>query len=165
MTKAIKYVRMMWRKRGSHGPDVEMILYIPVTIAVESKPTADVALREIGQVIKYARSGVYDAVLLRLEGSERSCNAELRDLIEVAKQHGIGVVLGGEAYAPLIGIEQVLVGARLGLHGDPVALHQKRREMTTVSREVSCAEELLKDLSCFRDYFLKINQREWYYDS
>ncbi|RLF66212.1 MAG: hypothetical protein DRN26_04325 [Thermoplasmata archaeon] len=136
-----------------------MILYMPVAIAVESKPTADVALKEIGQVIKYAGSGMYDAVFVRLENPHRTGNTELRTLIDVAKQLGIGVVLGGEAYAPLTGFEQVLVGAPLRLYGNPVALYQKRREMNVVSRDISTIEEQLKDLSCFRRYFLKREYR------
>lgn len=145
----------MWKQRGSHGPDVEMILYMPIAVAVESKPTVDVALKEIGQVIKYARSGMYDAVLVRLENPPRTGSAELRTLIDAAKQHGIGIVLGGETYAPLTGFEQVLVRAPLGLHGNPVALYQKRGKMKVVSRDISTIEEQLKDLSCFRRYFLK----------
>lgn len=154
MTKAVKYTRIMWKQRGSHGPDVEMILYMPIAIAVESKPTVDVALKEIGQVIKYARSEMYDAVLVRLENPPRTNSPELRTLIDVAKQHGVGIVLGGETYAPLTGFEQVIVRAPLRLHGNPVALYQKRWKMKIVSKDVSDIEEQLKDLSNFRKYFL-----------
>lgn len=129
-----------------------MILFIPIVVAVESKSTASVALKEIHQVIKYARSGVYDAVLLRLENSPGTDSAELRNLIDVAKKHGIGIVLGGEAYTPLTGFEQILAEATLRLHGNPVDLYEKRGGMKIVNK-VGTIEDQLKDLSRFRRYF------------
>jgi len=146
---------MMWKPRGSHGPDVEMILYVPIAVAIESKPTVDVALKEIGQVIKYARSGMYDAVLVRLEKPPGANNAGLRTLMDIARQQGIGIVLGGGTHAPLIGSERVLIKALLELHGNPVLLYQKRKKMSIIYRNVDTVEEQLKDLSCFRRYFLR----------
>jgi len=153
MTKSVKYIRMMWTQRISHGPDVEEILYMPIAVAVESKPTVATALKEIGQIIKYAKSGVYDSVFVRLETPPRTGSAELRILMEVARQHGIGIVLGGDTYAPLTGSESILLWAPLKLHGDPAMLYQKRRKMKYIIRNTSTVEAQLRDLLFSRRYF------------
>ena len=145
---------MLWKPRKTRGPDVEMIIYIPIAIALESKPTADAALKEIGQVIKYLKKGIYDAVLLRLESPPRD-NSELRTLIEVAKKYGIGIILGGKTYAPLMGFEDVLVEAQLRLRGNPALLYQRRGRMEVLNKHANTVKDQLEDLSCFRKYFFK----------
>lgn len=154
MPNIVEYTQVMWKPRKSHGPDVEMIIYIPIVVAVESKLTVDVALKEIGQVIKYARTRLYDAVLIRLEHPPADSNAGLRTLIDVAEQHGIGIILGGSTYAPLTGSEQVIAKALLGLQGDPVLLYRRRGGMNILSKRADNTEDQLKDLSHFRKYFL-----------
>ncbi|MCC6014673.1 MAG: hypothetical protein LM564_03095, partial [Desulfurococcaceae archaeon] len=94
----------MWRSKRSWGPDVEMMVLLPVAVAVESKHTVADAYEKLGQLINYSLSDMYDAVVLRLEEAPRS-SEELKKLADVVGEYGIGVVVGGEPYSPLSGAE------------------------------------------------------------
>jgi len=97
----------MWRPKRSWGPDVEIVLLLPVAVAVESKRTAANAFDNIDQIIGYSQSGRYDALILRLEEAPRE-SEELRRLSDVLSKYGIGIVVGGGAHSPLSGAEEIL---------------------------------------------------------
>jgi hypothetical protein len=114
----VERCRILWRARGSWGPDVEMVLPLPVTVAVEAKNTVGDALGDLDQLIGYARKEIYDATILRIlhPGGRED---DLKKLLGVAREYGIGVVVGGDAYSPLMGAEEVLLRACLRLTSKP----------------------------------------------
>jgi hypothetical protein len=59
--------QILWRVKKSWGPDVEMILPLPIAVAVESKNTFGQALEDFDQIIGYRTAKRYDAVILRVE--------------------------------------------------------------------------------------------------
>jgi len=147
---------MMWTSRGSHGPDVEAVMLIPIVVAVESKRTSSVALKEIGQAIKYVESKLYDSVFINIEDEPSQDDEDFKRLLNHAQRLGVGILVGGEPYsAPYQYSEkQVRLKAVLGLHGDPLALLRERQKYM---RELRVAEESTENyigaLSSYRRIF------------
>ncbi|MEM1618675.1 MAG: hypothetical protein QXE77_03895 [Desulfurococcaceae archaeon] len=92
-----KSVKIVWRTRGSWGPDLEYILFVPVLVAVETKRTVKQAEESVNQLISYAEK--YDALFLHLE--EKKDPHEFLALKELAMTRGIGILLGGSRENPL----------------------------------------------------------------
>jgi len=124
-----------------------MVLLLPVAVAVESKRTVADAFSKVGQIIGYSQSGRYDALILRLEeapgGSE-----ELGGLSDVLSKYGVGIVVGGEAYSPLSGTEEILQRALLSLSSNPLEL---LKDMGLSAQSLSAS---LDALLLFRKYFM-----------
>lgn len=125
---------------------MEMMVLLPVAVAVESKHTVADAYEKLGQLINYSLSDMYDAVVLRLEEAPRS-SEELKKLADVVGEYGIGVVVGGEPYSPLSGAEEVLGKALLTLRGNPLKLLE---DMGLSARSISASLDTLLTL---RRYF------------
>jgi len=119
VTNTIENGLVMWRAKRSRGPDVEMIVPLLVTVAVESKNTPGDALRDFSQVISYKGSEKYDAVMLRIEEPIEMEDERVKPLLGLARMCGIGVIAGGDRYSPLVGSEKVLLEALLHLTSDP----------------------------------------------
>jgi hypothetical protein len=116
--EVVERLRILWRAKESRGPDVEMVLPLPITVAVEAKNTVGDVLGDLDQLIGYARNESYDATILRvlrLGGRED----DLKKLLGAVREYGIGVVVGGDAYSPLMGTERVLLRACLRLTSEP----------------------------------------------
>ena len=64
--------------RKSWSPDVTMIIFIPVAVAIESKRAVATAKKELRQAIEYADSGRYDASSLR----SRACLSRIGNISE-----------------------------------------------------------------------------------
>jgi hypothetical protein len=121
--EVVERQRILWRARGSWGPDVEMVLPLPVTVAVEAKNTVGDALGDLDQLIGYARNRAYDAMILRIlhPGGRED---DLEKLLRAVRGYGIGVVAGGDAYSPLMGNERVLLKACLRLTSEPAEVNR-----------------------------------------
>lgn len=130
-----------------------MIIYLPIAIAIESKPIVSVALKEIGQVINYTATNLYDAVFIRIESTVWSENNELQMLENVAELHGIGIIAGGETYAPITNKDKIIQPAFLSLKGDPAKLYQKGCGMTLISQLADDFSLQITDLMHFRRIF------------
>jgi len=142
----VEFGRIVWRSKRSRGPDIEMMLLLPVAVAVESKHTVADAYEKIGQLIDYGLNDMYDAVFLRLEEAPRS-GEELKKLVDVVDRYGIGVVVRGEPYSPLSGAEEVLRRALLTLRANPLKLLE---DMGLSARSISASLDTLLTL---RRYF------------
>jgi len=142
-----EFSQIVWRSKRSWGPDVEMVLLLPVAVAVESKRTAADAFSSVGQIVSYSQSGRYDALILRLEEAPRE-SEELGGLLDVLSKYGVGIVVGGEAYSPLSGTEEILQKALLSLSSDPLEL---LKDMGFSAQSLSAS---LDALLSFRKYFV-----------
>jgi len=147
MSILVESSRILWRANKSWGPDVEMILPLPITVAVESKNTFSQALEDFDQIIGYRTNKKYDAVILRIEKRVERDRDELELVLEQAGKLGIGVVVNGYSYSPLMGSEEVLAQACLDLASDP----------NEVIRRMQHASQILKipldRLFVFRKFF------------
>jgi hypothetical protein len=139
--------QILWRAKKSWGPDVEMILPLPIVVAVESKNTFGQALEDFDQIIGYRTAKKYDAVILRVERRVERDREELELVLEQASKLGIGVVVNGYSYSPLMGAEKVLARACLDLASDPGELI---REMQPASQILRMP---LDRLLVFREFF------------
>jgi len=143
----------MWRCRRARGPDVELLLPLPIAIAIESKRTAADALDKVSQVISYAMSGRYDAVFLRLDVPSKEGDEDLKRLKAIVGPHGIGIIVGGYPYSPLTELEALLQKAFLGLNSDPLDL------IKDMGSSIHTMEVSLDSLLLLRKYF-KVSCRE-----
>jgi hypothetical protein len=86
-------------------------------------------------------------VILRVEKRVKGDRGELELVLEQARKHGIGVVVNGYTYSPLMGTEEMLARARLDLVPDPSEL----------VRRMQSASQILKmplgRLFVFREFF------------
>lgn len=140
----------MWRPKKSRGPDVEAIIFLPVVVAVESKRTADGALDKVAQIISYAEDKSYDAVILRLEENPEEAKSYDK-LVNLIGRYGVGVVVGGDPYAPLSGSEEVLLKARMKLRPSPaLELHSEMQQVVVSTEDVG---KLVEKLSLYRKFF------------
>jgi len=143
----VESFQILWRAKKSRGPDVEMILPLPIAVAVESKNTFGQALGDFDQIIGYRTAKKYDAVILRVERWVERDREELELVLEQAGKLGIGVVVNGYSYSPLMGTEKVLARACLDLASDPGEL----------IREMQPAPQILRmpldRLLVFREFF------------
>lgn len=132
------HIEMIWRPKKSRGPDVEMILHLPVTVAIESKNTVAEALDDFGQIIRYIESKKYDSVFIKiLEDSDRQDDSEKYEtLLRQADKHNVGILIGEDPYAPLMGNEKVLKRSRLSLNSNPAEL-LKSMGSNVLKRDVS----------------------------
>ena len=144
--KVFEFGRIVWRSKRSWGPDVEMLLLLPVAVAVESKRTVADALSKVGQLISYSQSERYDALILRLEEAPKE-DEELGTLVDVLGKYGIGIVVGGEPYSPLTGAEEILQRASLNLRSNPLELLE---DMGLSAQSLAIS---LNTLLPFRRYF------------
>jgi hypothetical protein len=119
MSILVESTQILWRAKKSWGPDVEMFLPLPIAVAVESKNTFAQALEDFDQIIGYRMDKKYNAVILRVEKRVEGDRDELELVLEQAGKLGIGVVVNGYSYSPLMGNEEVLARARLELASDP----------------------------------------------
>ena len=147
MSNTVESCQLIWRAKKSKGPDVEMIVHLPVAVAVESKNTLGDALGDFDQVISYKRSRKYDATILRIERCIEKEGEKLEQLLKLASTHGVGVVVGGHRYSPLMGGERVLLQAPLHLTSDPVEVLRRSGSATQILRMP------LDKLLIFRRYF------------
>jgi hypothetical protein len=117
-------VEMRWRAKKSRGPDVEMVLLLPVTVAIESKNTAAEALEDFDQIISYSESNKYDAVFIKLlkYNNRQNDKEKYKTLQTLAGNYKVGILIGEDPYAPLMGNEEVLKRSRLSLNSDPAEL-------------------------------------------
>jgi hypothetical protein len=147
MSILVESSQILWRVNKSWGPDVEMILPLPIAVAVESKNTFGQALEDFDQIIGYRAAKRYDAVILRVEKRVEGDRDELELVLEQAGKLGIGVVVNGYSYSPLMGTEKVLARACLDLASDP----------SEVIRRMQHASQILKmpldRLFVFREFF------------
>jgi len=147
MSILVESSQILWRVNKSWGPDVEMILPLPIAVAVESKNTFGQALEDFDQIIGYRAAKKYDAVILRVEKRVEGDRNELELILEQAGKLGIGVVVNGYSYSPLMGTEKVLTRACLDLASDP----------SEVVRRMQHASQILKmpldRLFVFREFF------------
>jgi len=156
LSNKVEYIRMLWNQRGSHGPDVEAVMLIPIAVAIESKRTSRDAVDGIGQVINYMESGLYDSVFINIEDEPSQDDKDFKLLLDRAQEMGVGILVGGEEYsAPhQYGEKQVRLKAVLDLQGDPLALLQERQKYM---RELRVAEESTESyigaLSSYRRIF------------
>ena len=143
--KVVEREQILWRARGSWGPDVEMVLPLPVTVAVEAKNTVGDALGDLDQLIGYARKEIYDATILRIlhPGGRED---DLEKLLRSVRGYGIGVVAGGDAYSPLMGNERVLLKACLRLTSEPAEVI---RGMGLVARALDMPLSMLIEMRKF----------------
>jgi hypothetical protein len=118
------HIEIIWRSKKSRGPDVEMILPLPFTVAIESKNTVAEALDDFGQIIRYIESKKYDSVIIKiLEFNDRQDDSEkYKTLQELADRFKVGILIGEDPYAPLMGNEKVLKKSGLSLYSDPAEL-------------------------------------------
>jgi len=147
MSISVEPSQILWRVNKSRGPDVEMILPLPIAVAVESKNTFGQVLEDFDQIIGYRAAKKYDAVILRVEKRVEGDREELKLVLEQAGKLGIGVVVNGYSYSPLMGTEKVLARAHLDLASDP----------SEVVRRMQSASQILKmpldKLFAFREFF------------
>ena len=122
MSNSIEMYKMMWRSKGSRGPDVEMILPLPITVAIESKNTIAEALEDFDQIIRYSTK--YDAIFIRLlkYNTRQDVKEKYKILQSLADRYRIGILIGEDPYSPLMGSEEVLKRSRLSLNSDPAEL-------------------------------------------
>jgi hypothetical protein len=153
MSTLVEQVQILWRAKKSWGPDVEMIVPLPVVVAVESKNTFRKALEDFDQIIGYRTAKEYDAVILRVEKRIEGDEEDLELVLERANKLGIGVVAGGYPYSPLMGTEKVFARAYLDLTSNPGEL----------VRDMGLALQTLKTplnkLFVFREFF-RVSSRE-----
>jgi len=162
LSNKVEYLRMLWNQRGSHGPDVEAVMLIPIAVAVESKRTSSVALKEIGQVINYVESGLYDSVFINIEDEPSQDDEDFKRLLNHAQRLGVGILVGGEEYsAPhQYGEKQVRLKAVLDLQGDPLALLQERQKyMLELRVAEESTESYIGVLSSYRRIFFNTSGR------
>lgn len=145
-------VPLIWRGKGSHGPDVEAVLLIPLVVAVESKPSVTTALNQIGQILRYKESGVYDSVILRLQGEPRD-KKDLDILKRYANENGVGIVIGKGPHDPP-GRDKVILPAKLDFKGNPYKFFTENRVSfrEDITEEQDLADAL-KHLVANRKYF------------
>jgi hypothetical protein len=124
MSNYIEMYRMIWRSKESRGPDVEMVLPLPVTVAIESKNTIAEALEDFGQIIRYSESNKYDAVFIRLlkYNNRQDIKEKYKILQSLAGRYRVGILIGEDPYSPLMGNEEVLERSFLSLNSDPAEL-------------------------------------------
>lgn len=146
----IEYIKMLWKSKRSHGPDVETILFLPIAIAVESKRSVDVALDDIAQIIRYAEDKNYDSVILRLEKSPEESRS-FNMLLNLIKEYGVGIVIGEDPHAPLSGSDDVLLRAQVRIRTS--SLTRLCEGMQMVAMKAGSIEDLVEDLSFFRKFF------------
>jgi hypothetical protein len=131
----------------SWGPDVEMIVPLPVVLAVESKNTFGDALEDFNQIVGYRIAKKYDAIILRIEKRIKGDEEEHKLVLEKSSKLGIGVVLGGYSYSPLMGTEKVLARASLDFTSN----------FSEVVKDMGHAVQILKipldRLFVFREFF------------
>jgi len=139
--------QILWRVNKSWGPDVEMILPLPIAVAVESKNTFGQALEDFDQIIGYRAAKKYDAVILRVEKRVEGDRDELELVLEQAGKLGIGVVVNGYSYSPLMGTEKVLARACLDLASDPSELIRRMQPASQILKMP------LDRLFVFREFF------------
>lgn len=144
----VEFVKKLWKENRARGPDVEEILIIPLFIAIEDKRTARKAFDDIAQIIGYAESGRYDAVIIRLEESPEADQSYKR-LVNLAKMYGVGIVAGGSPYNPLGGSEEVLLKAKISFREKTVP---EIPELRSIKIRVQGEEELVKHLFAFRRF-------------
>jgi|GEM_PF-2121611 hypothetical protein len=153
MSILVESSQILWRAKKSWGPDVEMILPLPIAVAVESKNNFGQALEDFDQIIGYRMAKKYDAVILRVEKRVEGDRDKLKLVLEQAGRLGIGVVVNGNSYSPLMGTERVLARACLDLASDPSEL----------IRGMQSASQILKmpldRLFVFREFF-EVRSRE-----
>jgi hypothetical protein len=118
----VESCQIVWRSKKTRGPDVEMALPLPITVAIESKRTVADAYDKIGQLIDYVLSERYDAVFLRLEKPPRQGDENFRKLENAVSDYGIGILVGESPYSPLTESQSVLRKASLHLCSDPLEL-------------------------------------------
>jgi hypothetical protein len=147
MSNLIEKAQILWRKKESRGPDVELILPLPVAVAVETKNTFGQALEDLDQIIGYQATKKYDAVVLRVERLIEEEKNPLKLVLDQATKLGIGVVVGGYSYSPLMGTEKVLARAHLDLISDPGKLAKE------MGRALQKLELSLDKLLSFRKFF------------
>lgn len=143
--EVVERQQILWRARESWGPDVEIVLPLPITVAVEAKNTIGDALEDLDQLISYARNKSYDAIILRvlhLGGKEDY----LKKLLGAVRGHGIGVVVGGDAYSPLMGAEEAILRACLRLTSEPAEVV---RRMGLAARALEMPLSMLINLRKF----------------
>ncbi|MGC9021418.1 MAG: hypothetical protein ACP5KE_09460 [Candidatus Methanodesulfokora sp.] len=142
---------ILWRSLASGGPDVEMIMFVPVAIAVESKRTLTAALDDLDQIIGYVAGSLYDAVILRLRnypGEEELRKAE--PLI----RRGVGIVIGEDDYAPLGHFDRVLFSADLKMRGNVIEIFRRMGGTANLAEySLNNIEDALTRLSSLRRFF------------
>jgi len=124
MSNNMETYKMMWRSKESRGPDVEMILPLPITVAIESKNTIAEALEDFDQIIRYSESDKYDAIFIRLlkYNTRQDVKEKYKILQSLADRYKVGILIGEDPYSPLMGSEEVLKRSRLSLNSDPAEL-------------------------------------------
>jgi len=147
LSNLVEKTQILWRKKESAGPDVELILPLPIAVAVESKNTFGQALKDFAQIIGYQATKKYDAVILRVERLREEERNSLKLVLDQATKLGIGVVVGGYSYSPLMGSEKVLARAHLDLTSDPGKLAKD------MGRALQKLELSLDKLLSFRKFF------------
>ncbi len=144
-------IELVWRNLEARGPDVEVLLFIPTAIAVESKRTLYATLNSLDQIIGYATSSLYDAVIVRV--MEPPSKDELQRA-QVLLRYGVGIVVGEDEYAPLGYRDQIIERAVLKMNGDPLELYRGMAgRVNIVERSFSDLEDALKASSYRRRYF------------
>ncbi len=126
-----------------------MILPLPITVAVESKNTVTDALDDFDQIIRYIESKNYDSVLIKiLKYSNKQDDSEkFKTLQELADRFKVGILIGEDPYAPLMGNEKVLKRSGLSLYSDPAEL------LKSMGSQVLKREMSLDRLVLFRRFF------------
>ncbi|MEM4469045.1 MAG: hypothetical protein QXS32_08285 [Candidatus Nezhaarchaeales archaeon] len=150
MSNNLELIQMLWRYKKTRGPDVEAVIFLPIVVAIESKRTARAAFDSFAQIVTYAKDEKYDAVLLRLEENPDKDSLN-ENFIELTRNYGIGVIVGGETYAPLSGSEEVLLKARLRLRSSPTA--ELYKEMQQVDVRIDDVGKLIEYHLLFRKFF------------
>jgi hypothetical protein len=121
-----------------------MVLPLPITVAVEAKNTVGDALGDLDQLIGYARNEIYDATILRIlyPGGRED---DLKELLGEARRYGIGVVVRGDPYSPLMGTEEMLLKACLRLTSEPAEVVKRMGlAMRAIDMPLSILTEMRK---------------------
>lgn len=152
MVKVVKNIELagkLWKYNKTRGPDVEELLFVPLFVAVESKKTAADALASLQQIVGYAKSRSYDAVILRLE-EDPPRDQYYESLVHQIKKQGIGLVVGGGPYTPLTGSEEIMLKARVNFRA---RLTRELSEMQLIKLSVQSEEDFVNHLLFARKYF------------
>jgi hypothetical protein len=144
---------IVWRTKKARGPDVEMVCFLPITVAIEVKHTVADAIDKVSQIINYALNEKYDAVFLHMEEASMGKNEDFSLLESIISKYGIGIIVGGALYHPLTGSQKILRKASLNLRSNPLDL---LRDMGLSAQSLSAPADVLLSL---RKYF-KVNDHE-----
>ncbi|WP_131160166.1 hypothetical protein [Aeropyrum pernix] len=153
MSKTLEIPWMLYRRKGSYGPDVEVVLMMPISVAIEDKLSLEVALREFGQVLNYYMSGSYDAVFIRINDVASVDHRRLALLEHMASQHGIGVLVGGSPYSAFTESDVLKLPAVISMKGNPLRVYRRGRPMTPVIRKADDFEQLIESALRYRSFF------------